>query len=184
MKSMIKLFEDEDGKKREVIGFDDKKSTWVKIRQEEAGDPAMVEIAKQAIQAVGDSGFLGHLYNQGLRDLNITLVQTGDQIIIVTESSEQTEERAQTKASGLNGLLALAKSLVKEGSNEQILLASALKTPPKASGKKIIMNFEIPVQVAEELIKRNLASEAQKNKEKAKPNSAAQTVGSEANTGK
>jgi hypothetical protein len=110
------------------------------------------------------------------------MVQTDDKIVINVESEQPSEERAKTLASGLNGLMALANKTVRDGTNERILLDNALKTPPTTSGKKIIMNFEIPVDLAKQMIKKNLESEAEKNK--AKPNSTAQTAGSNLKTGK
>ena len=53
-----KIIKDEDGKEREVVGLDAKKSKWLRSK-EEAGDEEMVELAKESIEAVGDSGFLG-----------------------------------------------------------------------------------------------------------------------------
>lgn len=173
-----KMIEDENGEKREVIGFDAAKTTFVQIRKEEAGDPATVELAKRAIMAVGDSGFLGYAYNLGLKEIKITISQVGDKIIVNFESVQTTEQRAKTLAQGLGGLLIVADQTVRAGTNERILVDNALRTPPTSRGNKIIMNIEIPVDVVEAMIKKNLEAEAEelKKKNSNKPNSTAQTV--------
>ncbi|MEZ5427136.1 MAG: hypothetical protein R2747_12775 [Pyrinomonadaceae bacterium] len=184
-KLVKKTFTDEEGKEKEIVAFDGDKTKWIDIKPEEAGDPEMVEIAKKAVEAVGNSGFLGHLYNLGLKDVKISLVQAGDKIVVNLESEQPTEERAKTLASGLNGLMVVANKTVKDGTNERILLDSAMKTPPKNVGKKIILNVEFPVDLAKELIRKNLESEAQKKQEKKdKPNSTALTANSNVKTGK
>lgn len=177
---------DQDGKKREVVGFDAKKSGWANIPEQEAGDQEMVNIAKEAIEAVGDSGFLGHLYNLEMRDLKITLTQKDDKIFAAIESPQQSEERAKTLASGLNGLIGVAKLAVK-GEDEKFLLNSA--QTPTYKGKTIFINVELSRDTIQQMIVRKLAEEEKKRKEaeskKQTPsNSTAQTVNSNQNTGK
>lgn len=177
-----KLVKGEDGKETEVVGFDSKTSRW--SPKEETGDPAMIEIARQAIEAVGDSGFLGHLYNLGMKDLKITLIQKDDKVFVTIESEQPTEQRARTLASGLNGLIEGAKLFVK-GEDEKLLLNSAQL--PTAKGKMLMMNVEIPKNVVQDLIIRKLADEAKKEAEEKKTNpnnSAAQTTNTNLKTGK
>ena len=178
-----KIITDEDGTKREVVAFDGKKSRWIELPKEEAGDQEMVNIAKGAVEAVGDSGFLGHLYNLGMTDMKITLIQKDDKIFAVVESEQQTEQRAQSLASGLNGLIGLAKLTVK-GEDEKFLLNSA--QPPTSKGKMLLLNVELSKDVIQQMIVRKLAEEAKKEAEAKKntKNSTAQTVNSNANTGK
>ncbi len=178
-----KIITDEDGTKREVVAFDGKKSRWIPLSKEEAGDQEMVDLAKGAIEAVGDSGFLGHLYNMGMKDLKITLIQKGDKIFATIESEQPTEERAKTLASGLNGLIFGAKLIVK-GEDEKFLLNSA--QPPTSKGKMILLNVELSKDVIQQMIVRKLAEEAKKEAEAKKnpKNSTAQTINSNVNTGK
>lgn len=177
-----KLVSDEDGNKREVVGFDGKASRW--NEKEEAGDPEMIEIAKQAIEAVGDSGFLGHLYNLEMRELKITLTQKDDKVFITVVSAQPTEERAKTLASGLDFLIKMAKGKVK-GEDEKLLLESA--GTPTNNGKMFVMDVGIPKDVVQDMIIRKLADEAKKEAEKQKTNpnnSAAQTADTSLKTGK
>jgi hypothetical protein len=178
-----KIIKDQDGKEREVVALDGKKSKWLEIPKEEAGDEEMVNLAKEAIEAVGDSGFLGHLYNLGMKDLKITLIQKDNKIFAAIESEQPTPERAQTLASGLNGLIAGAKLLVK-GEDEKFLLSKA--QPPTSKGKMLLLNVELPKDVIQEMIVRKIAEDAKKKAEEEKKNNpikgTAQTLNS--NTGK
>jgi hypothetical protein len=180
-----KIVKDQDGKEREVVAFDAKKSKWAQLSKEEAGDQEMVEIAKQAIGAVGDSNFLSNLYNLGMKDLNITLIQKDDKIYVGVESVQISEERAKTLASGLNGLMAAGKLAVKAESDEKFLLDRA--QPPTTNGKTIVLKFEIEKNAAQEMILRKLVDEAKKDAEKAKQNpnnSTATTFNSNTNSGR
>ncbi len=179
-----KLIKDEDGDEREVVAFDGKKSKWLTLSKEEAGDKETVDFAKEAVVAVGDSGFLAYLYNLGMKEMKITLTQKDDKIVIGVESLQTTEERAQTLASGLNGLLVGAKLAVK-GADEKFLLDRA--QPPTTNGKTILLNIEIEKSAAQEMIGRKLTDEAKKEAEKKKQNpnnSTATTFNSNTNSGK
>lgn len=179
-----KLIKDEDGEEREVVALDPKKSKWIDLPKEESGDPELVEIAKQAIEAVGDSGFLGHLYNLDLKDLKINLTQKGEKLYVTIESEQPTENLAKTVASGLNTLLGFARSTVK-GEDEKVLLNAA--QAPTNVGKRFVMNVELDKAVVQEMLVRKLAEEAKKEAEKKKQNpnnSTAATFNSNTNSGK
>ena len=147
--------------------LDTKLSKW--DPKQEKGDPKMIAIAKEAVESVGDSGWLGYLRNVGVEKIKITLFQDKDRIVATIESEQKSPEAARTIASGLNGLLLGAK-LASKGDDEKTLLGSA-KTPT-ANGKIFTMNFEIPKPVGQEMINRKL-QEAQTKKNQ--PNSTAQT---------
>ncbi len=152
---------------------DPKKSRFVKS----AGDEEMVNIAKSAIEAIGNSGFLGYLRNLDVEKINFTLIQDDQQIYAIIASEQKSPERANTLTSGFNGLLKSAFLLdsigtKKLGDDEKILLNSA-KTSSK--DKQFILNFAMPKKDAHDMINRNLEKEAKKREaEKNQPNSTAQ----------
>ena len=158
---------DKDGK------LDATKSRYVKFKPEEQGDQAMVDIAKAAIEAINNSGLFYYLKTQGVDKVEFLLVQDDKQISAIITSSQKSEERAKTISSGLNGLLALAGTQVKE--EELKTLIKSAKVEPK--GKNFILNFNIEKPVAQEMIARKLQeAEAKKKAEEqqnAKPNSTA-----------
>ncbi|MEZ5427137.1 MAG: hypothetical protein R2747_12780 [Pyrinomonadaceae bacterium] len=141
----------------EFVTFDKANSKWLVLSAEEAGDPQMAEIAKRAVEAVGDSGFLGHFYNLGVKKIKITLAQDNENAFAKIELEQPTEERARTLASGLNGLLSVAGYQIKDGTDERVLLEGAMKKRPTAEGKNVIITIELPKDVAREMVERNLA---------------------------
>lgn len=163
-----------DGK----LDKDPKKSQF--IRRE--GDEEMVNVAKAAIEAVGDSGMLGYLRDLGVEKVNFTFVQDDKQIYAIITSDQPSEAKAKTVSSGLNFLLTYAKGSDKVEPDVKTLLDSA-KVEPK--GKSFVLNFAIPKPVAQEIITRKLQeAEAKKKAEQSKPNSTAQSVNTNKQTSK
>lgn len=122
------------------------------------GDPEMVELAKQAIEAVGDSGWLIYLKTQGIDKITYQVLQDNDQIQVLITSDQPTPERANTITSGLKGAIEAAllldqNNIKKLGDDERTLLRGAA---PMANGKQFILNFSLPKPVAQEMITRRL----------------------------
>lgn len=140
------------------------------------GDPQMVEVAKEALEAVGDSGWLGYLTIFDVKKVKITLVQDNDNVFATVEADQPTAEKAKTMASKL-GLLMSGAKLTISGEDEKILLSGAQQ--PTANGKVFILNFLLPKQKVREMIDRNLKKAAEANQ-----NSTAQTENTEQKTSK
>lgn len=140
--------------------FDPKKSKFVRAD----GDKEMSDMAKMALEAVGNSGILGHLKNEGIDKVNITLVQDEDNISAIILSDQKTPEKAQTTASGFNALLqglifADNNGFTKLDDNSKTLVANSKVT---SDGKNFVMNFAVPKQVGQELIDKSLKQRAAK----------------------
>jgi len=122
------------------------------------GDDAMRQVAKEAIAAVGDSGWLIYLRNQGIENINFTVMQTSAEVRIKITSQQPTAENARTIANGLRGIiqgaLLLDKNNVKRlGSDERVLLGSA-KT--SVNRRQFVLDFVMSKPIAQEMIKRRL----------------------------
>lgn len=157
--------------------LDPKKSKYGK----DEGDEEMVRIAKDAIEAINNSGMFYYLKAQGIDKVNFTLVQDDNQFYAVVTSAQKTEEKAKTLSSGFNSLISIAKGLVKE--EELKTLLGAAKTEQK--GKDFVLNFVIPKPVAQDMIKKKLDEAEAKAKEKEKePNSTAQNTDANQKTAK
>lgn len=122
------------------------------------GDEQMVDIAKQAIAAVGDSGWLIYLKTQGIDKITYEVMQDDAEIRIVITSDQPTPERANTITSGLRGaidgvLLLDSNNVKKLGDDERVLLRAAT---PAANGKQFVLRFSLPKPVAQEMITRRL----------------------------
>jgi hypothetical protein len=138
------------------------------------GNEQMVEVAKQAIEAVGNSGWLGYLHMLGVDKINFTVIQDNENLKVVITSDQPTPQRAETIKNGLNGFIEGAlmfdrSNIKKLGDDERLLLQSAKVT---FSGKQFVLDFAMPKQKAQEMITRKL-NEPPTPEEK-KPNSAAQ----------
>ena len=158
---------DKDGK------LDPKKSGYKQFKPEEQGDQEMVDVAKQAIEAINNSGMFYYLKSQGIDKVDFTLVQDDKQIYAVITSTQKTEERAKTLSSGFRGLLVVAKNLIKE--KELITLIEASTVEQK--GKNFVFNFTMPKPLVQEMINRKLQEAEAKKKagEGNEQNSTAQT---------
>jgi hypothetical protein len=141
------------------------------------GDPQMVEVAREALEAVGDSGWLGYLRNLGAEKVKITFEQDQDKIIAIVESEQKTPEKAASIASGLKLLISTTRQIGKLGEDETILLNGA--QPPTSNGNFFILNFELPKEKVREIIDRNMKKAAEANQ-----NSTAQTENTEQKTSK
>lgn len=139
----------------DIVVLENNKSKWIGLTTEESGDPKMVEIAKNAVLAISDSGFLGHFYNLEIKDLKITFYQNADKFVVNLESEMETIERARTVASGLSALSQIAKMTVK--SEDEKFLLNGFQTP-STKEKVLLLNFELPKNTVHEIINRNLTN--------------------------
>lgn len=155
----------EDGK------LDPKKSRYVKLKDEEQGDQEMVNIAKDAIEAVNNSGLFYYLKTLGVDKVDFTLIQDDKQVYAIISSSQKDENKAKSVSSGFNTLLSLAKLKVKE--DELKTLLDSAKVEPQ--GKNFVLNFTIDKPTAQQMIEKKLQEAEAKAKEK-QPNGAAQNT--------
>ncbi len=155
----------EDGK------LDPKKSRYAKLKDEEQGDQEMVDIAKDAIEAINNSGLFYYLKTLGVDKVDFTLIQDDKQIYAVISSSQKDENKAKTISSGFNNLLSLAKLTVKEAELKTLL--DSAKVEPQ--GKNFVLNFTIDKPTAQQMIEKKLQEAEAKAKEK-QPNGAAQNT--------
>jgi len=146
--------------------FDQKKSKYVKAD----GDQEMVNVAKSAIEAIGDSGLLTYLQTLGVENINFTLVQDDKQIYAIITSDQKSESKAKSISSGLNTAISIGKATVKE--QDTLALLNAAKVENK--GKSFVLNFNLDKPIAQELINRQLIKAQAKRQEKQQPNGTAE----------
>ncbi len=132
----------------------------------QAGDPEMIDVAKAAMEAVGDSGFLTYLKNLDVDRVTVTLVQDDEKITALVSSMQKTPEKAKTVASGLSFAIMVGKSTVRNPSDERTLLDGAKVT---AEGNSFVLNFAIPKPVAQEMITRKLKEAQAKRLQQGQP---------------
>lgn len=133
------------------------------------GDQKMVDVAKAAIQAVGDSGFLTYLRSLDVEKVTITLVQDDKQLTAVISSSQKTSERANAISSGIGGYISLGKFKYGDPNTDERKLLDGAKST--ADGNNFVLNFAIPKPVAQEMITRRLKEAQAKKQQQPQPNS-------------
>lgn len=158
--------------------FDQKKSKYLTT----SGDQAMVDVAKSAVEAIGDSGILKYLKAVDVNQIKFELVQNDKEIYVVITSDQKSDQRAKSVSSSLNIFLEAGKGTVKEEDTLALLNASTVES----KGKTFVLNFKLEKPFAQEMIKRQLEKAEAKRKlaEEAKPNSTAQKTNTQENSGK
>ncbi len=140
----------------------DCKLTDAKVIQK-SGDVRLLEVAKDLVSAIGDSGMLSFLRDPNkVQDisqlrcdaipLQLTLRLDQNEIAATVESQADSATRAEQMAKGYSGLLAVGQ-LLKRGRDEEMLYKSTKVT---SEGKQVFVNFTMPRQTAGELIKKQL----------------------------
>lgn len=130
-------------------------------------DPAMEKLVQDWILAVGDAGWFGYLDKLKTKQLVITIEQNDAELVASVKADQPSENLAKTAASGLNGLLQIAATQVKD--DEKLFLEKAKVTN---EGNTFVLNFAIPKPVVQEMIQRKLAESAAGTQ---KPNGTATT---------
>ncbi len=108
-----------EGYLTDSAAFDVKRSKFVRS----SGDNKSVEIAKQGIQALGDSGLLQYLTQLGMDAVSITVWQNNQIVYLNISSDAKTKERAMTISSGLGAAIQIGK-IQSKNEIDKILLES------------------------------------------------------------
>jgi hypothetical protein len=132
---------------------------------QKSGDVRLVDVAKDMVSAIGDSGMLSFLRDpKKVSDVNevrcdeipleMTIKLNQEEIAAKVESQADSPARAEEMAKGYSGLLAIGQ-LLKRGRDEELLYKSTKVT---SEDKRILVNFSMPRQAASEMLKRQLPS--------------------------
>ncbi len=132
---------------------------------QKSGDVRLVDVAKDMVSAIGDSGMLSFLRDpKKVSDVNelrcdeipleMTIKLDQNEIAAKVESQADSPARAEEMAKGYSGLLAIGQ-LLKRGRDEELLYKSTKVT---SENKRILVNFSMPRQVASEMLKRQIPS--------------------------
>jgi hypothetical protein len=145
-------------------------------------DKMLIEVVKEAIEAMNDSGYLVYLTALSGKNLSIQILQDENNVGALIQSELENENKAKSISSGLN-LIISGKKQAKEAAtadqndkDDLLLLQNAAVT---AQGKKLVIGFNIPKADLQRMIQRKLADQRNQPKQpdgttEAKP---ANTVG-------
>lgn len=142
-----------------------------KITQAESPDPRMLEVIKEAIQAMDASGYLQYLSMVNVKDISFIIQQDSDNVTAFVESQFDNDLRPRTISTLLTGYINTkkeAKAAPDASQNDKddlVLLQNAAVTP---NGKKLVISFSIPKAEVQRMIQRKLAEQKAEPKQ---PNS-------------
>jgi hypothetical protein len=126
--------------------------------QKTEGNENLVEIAKQAIQAVSDSGWLGYLQKLGVDKINVKLSQDKEIVKVIIACEQTSQEKARITSSAFNALLKLVVLSKKQNyqtiSNTENMLLNGTKVTSEEN--RFIINFELPKSSVEMMIRDEL----------------------------
>lgn len=130
-------------------------------------DPNMQQVVQDGILAIDAAGYLQYLKVISGKDFELVLKQDDQNISAVVQSEMETESRANSIKSSLDIGLALAK-MQKQGANadqndkDDLVLLEGAKI--ETQGKRVVITFVVPKEVALPMIQRKLAEQAAANK--------------------
>ncbi|MBV9242822.1 MAG: hypothetical protein JO314_12525 [Acidobacteria bacterium] len=104
-----------------VINDDGKLNRTTSKFTSESGDAKMVEVAKQAILAMGDSGYFGYLLQAGISQATLSVSQTAQTFTGNVHASKNRFEAA-VLTSGINAMLSIGVSRQNMQPNEKLIL--------------------------------------------------------------
>lgn len=130
---------------------------------QKTGDGRLIDVAKEMVAAIGDSGMLSFLrdpkkvkdpkvFNCDEMPLQLTIKLDQTDISAMVETEADSPERAMEMASGYNGLLTVGQ-FARRGKDEEVLYRNTKVT---SEGKQILVNFSMPRPTASEMLKKQL----------------------------
>lgn len=132
---------------------------------QKTGDARLIDVAKEMVAAIGDSGMLSFLRDpKKVKDtkvmtcdsmpLTLTIKLDQTDITAMVETEADSPQRASEMASGYNGMLVLGQiAAAAKSKDEEVLYRNTKVTSEE---KKILVNFSMPRQTASEMLKKQL----------------------------
>jgi hypothetical protein len=123
---------------------------------EKEGDENVVNLFRDLVAALNDSGFLTYLSpiskdNPG-STVRIMVKQGENEVLASVESETTSTERAKALASVLNNMLYFGAGS-RKGKDEEVIMKNTNATP---DGKKVVVNFSMPRETVVEMIKKQM----------------------------
>jgi hypothetical protein len=127
---------------------------------QKAGDPALVDLAGRMIAALNDSKMLVLLkaLNDGKPTKVVFVVRQDDTELAARIESDVSSETSAKQKAGVFNLMLAAGEKARDGKDEAILMRN---TSASADGKKVVFKFSMPRAVVGDMIKKQIASNAE-----------------------
>lgn len=158
-KVVMNAYINEDGR------LDIEKSRW--ISAEEEGDPEMILVAKDAVEKIGDSGWLVYLTKADINNVRIMFYQDEESLAADVTAIMPSENRARSTAVQFSGYIQAAifahNNNIKKFKDDELTLLKAASVESERTLLKI--KFNLKKEVAHPIINTRLR-EYQADKEK------------------
>ncbi len=147
--------------------LDPERSRW--IPEEEQGDPQMILVAKDAVEKVGDSGWLVYLSDQGIKNVRVVFFQDDEQLAVNIIAIMPSQNNARMVASGFRTMKSFALNLHNNGTKvlkeDEVVLLNAAEINNEKNLLKI--DFILKKDIAQQIINTRLQEyQAEKAKKK------------------
>lgn len=139
--------------------LDPKSFRWGEVT---SADQKMIDVVKEAVEAINDSGYLQYLKEISGKDFNLMLKQDETSISAVVQSELESDLRARTMKGSLDLVIAFAKSRksgaeADQNDKDDLVLLENAKV--ETEGKKVVIKFNVPKEIALQMIQRKLAEQ-------------------------
>lgn len=130
----------------------------------ESSDPDMQKVVQEGVLAIDAAGFLKYLTLLSGRDLDMMLQQDDKNISATVQSEMESVTRANTIRTGLQLLLTTIRDKKRNDpaadQNDKDDLALLEGAKVEVNGKKVVISFMVPKEIAHPMIQRKLAEQA------------------------
>ena len=130
----------------------------------ESNDPDMQKVVQEGVLAIDAAGFLKYLTMLSGRDLDMMLQQDDKNISATVQSEMESVTRANTIRTGLQLLLTTIRDKKRNDpaadQNDKDDLALLEGAKVEVNGKKVVISFTVPKEIAHPMINRKLAEQA------------------------
>ena len=139
--------------------LDPKSFRWGQVSSQ---DQKMIDVVKEAITAINDSGYLQYLKDISGKDFSLMLKQDETSISAIVQSEMESDTRAKSISSGLSLLISAAKlkknsETADQNDKDDLILLENARV--ETDGKKVVIKFLVPKDIALPMIQRKLAEQ-------------------------
>jgi len=122
----------------------------------QSGDPKMVETAKEAVMALGETGYFGYLKQLGINSALLSMSQSNESFTAEVVGG-QSYFKAYMTASALNTMIRVASAQEKVPANQRLILQN---TRASAADGGVNINCTLPAADFQRMILGNKAATA------------------------
>jgi len=127
--------------------------------KEASPDPRMLEVVKEAIEAVNDSGFLQWFAKFEAKDVSFEIFQDDQKVVAVVQSEYKDENRANTMSVLLGQEIGRRKAAgeapdASQGDKDNLVFFRDVKV--EHPGKKLVVRFVMPKADVQAMLQRKL----------------------------